>query len=105
MMRQRWAGTGVLLGLLLVTMASRADEAEAIKAVQKLGGKVTVDEKRPGKPVVAVNLTFTKVTDAGLKELADSRALQELDLHGTKVTDAGLKELAGLKTLQTLDLG
>ena len=44
------------------------------------------------------------VTDAGLKELAGLKSLQKLTLHDTKVTDAGLKELAGLKNLQTLDL-
>jgi hypothetical protein len=33
------------------------------------------------------------VTDAGLKELAGLKSLQALDLTFTKVTDAGLKEL------------
>jgi hypothetical protein len=33
------------------------------------------------------------VTDAGLKELAGLKSLQSLDLSRTKVTDAGLKEL------------
>jgi hypothetical protein len=46
----------------------------------------------------------TKVTDAGLKELAGLKSLQTLNLVGTQVTDAGLKELAGLKSLQTLNL-
>jgi hypothetical protein len=45
------------------------------------------------------------VTDTGLKELAEMKGLQTLDLHNTlKVTDAGLKDLAGLQGLQTLDL-
>src|SRR5205814_4627388 len=48
---------------------ARADEASAVKAVEKLGGKITRDDKLPGKPVIGVNLTGTKVTDAGLKEL------------------------------------
>lgn len=36
---------------------------------------------------------FTKVTDAGLKELASLNKLTELELKGTKVTDAGVKKL------------
>ena len=43
--------------------------------------------------------------DAGLKELAELKGLQTLNLSGTKTTDAGLKELAALKGLQYLDLG
>jgi internalin A len=50
-------------------------------------------------------LINTQVTGTGLKELAGLKGLQGLDLRGTRVTDAGLKELAGLKRLQTLDLG
>ena len=46
----------------------------------------------------------SQVTDAGLKELAGRKSLQILDVRWTKVTDAGLKELAGLKSLQSLYL-
>jgi internalin A len=46
----------------------------------------------------------TKITDAGLKELAALKNLQWLEPGGTKITDAGLKELAGLKNLQWLNL-
>jgi internalin A len=51
-----------------------------------------------------LDLGFTPVTDAGLKELAGLKNLQTLDLFRTAVTDAGLKELAVLKDLQTLEL-
>jgi hypothetical protein len=81
------------------------DEAAAVKAIEKFGGSVTVDTKQAGKPVIAVQLFWSKVTDAGLKELAGLKRLQSLDLSGTNVTDAGLKELAVLKSLQSLDLG
>jgi hypothetical protein len=40
-----------------------------------------------------LGLVGTRVTDAGLKELARLKRLQALDLGRTKVTDAGLKEL------------
>ncbi len=57
----------------------------------------------PGAPF-GLCLNSTKMTDAGLKELAGLKSLQALYLAGTPVTDAGLKELAGLTSLQTLDV-
>ena len=73
----------------------RADDAEdkAVAFVEKLGGKVTRDDKLPGKPVTTLDLVGTKMTDAGLKELAALKSLSSLNLTGTKVTDAGEKEL------------
>ena len=47
----------------------KADEAKAIAEIEKLGGKVTRDEKSPGKPVIEVDLSDSKVTDAGLERL------------------------------------
>ena len=44
MVRQRWAVRGgVLLGLLVLAVTGRADEAAAVKAIEKLGGRITVD--------------------------------------------------------------
>src|SRR5262249_40673499 len=55
MVRQRGTvGPGVLLGLLVLAVAARADEAAAVKAIHKLGGRVEVDAEQPGKPVVVV---------------------------------------------------
>jgi len=106
MARQRGTvGAGVLLGLLVLAVAGRADEAAAVKAIEKLGGKVTRDDKQPGKPAVSVDLDLTKVTDADLKELKELKSLQGLRLGDTKVTDAGLKELKEVKSLQWLELG
>src|SRR5437899_2450557 len=90
--------------LACLSGAARADEATAVKAVENLGGKVTRDDKRPGKPVIGVNLNSTGVTDAGLKELKDLKQLTSLDLTGTGVTGAGLKELADLKQFTSLSL-
>jgi Leucine-rich repeat (LRR) protein len=83
---------------------STPEEKKAIAAIEKLGGKVTYDPNRPGKPAIGVSFAGTKVTDAGLKELPGLRNLTTLSLGDTKVTDEGLKNLAGLKDLSELDL-
>src|SRR5260370_308873 len=103
--QQRTVGGGVLLGLLVLSTMNQTDEAKAVKVVKKQGGEVTVDTKRPGKPVVGVALMGTAVTDAGLKALKELKSLKTLNLDFTKVTDAGLKNLKELKSLQTLYLG
>ena len=93
MSRQRWRAGGVVLGLLLLAGPGRADEATAIEAIKKLGGRVEVDAKRPGQPVVGVDLDNSKVTDAGLKVLKDLKNLRTLEVAFTAVTDTGVKEL------------
>src|SRR5213082_54737 len=95
---------GAVMLLACLSGAARADEASAVKAVENLGGKVTRDDKLPGKPVIGVDLNSSKVTDASLKELKDLKQLTTLDLWHTQVTDAGLKELADLKQLTSLNL-
>ena len=47
----------------------------------------------------------TKITDAGLKEVAKLQNLTMLSLHYTKITDACLKDLAKLQNLTVLILG
>ena len=90
-MRTMLVGAVMLLACLYG--AARADEASAVKAVENLGGKVTRDDKLPGKPVIEVNLPATKVTDAGLKELKDLKQLTSLNLYATKVTADGVADL------------
>ena len=82
-----------MLGLLALAVTGRADEASAVRTILDLGGAVSVATKRPGMPVVKVDLSGTKITDAGLKVLKELKELRELDLNGTQVTDAGVKEL------------
>src|SRR5947208_8506214 len=95
---------GAVMLLACRSGAAQADEASAVKAVENLGGKVTRDDKLPGKPVIGVNFNPGVVTDAVLKELKDLKQLASLSLRLTKVTDAGLKELEDLKQLTSLDL-
>src|SRR5438270_804408 len=95
---------GAVMLLACLSGAARADEASAVKAVENLGGKVTRDDKLPGKPVIGVHFHEIGVTDAALKELADLKQLTSLYLGSTQVTDAGLKELKDLKQLTRLNL-
>jgi hypothetical protein len=61
---------------------------------------------RPAKSddVLTLNLSLTKVSDTGLKELTGLKNLSELNLFGSKVTNAGVKalqkELPGCKIRQ-----
>jgi hypothetical protein len=73
-------------------------EAKAIAEIKRLGAKVV------GNPVRKVDLSDSKVTNAGLAHLKTLRDLEELDLARTDVTDAGLKHLQGLVKLRSLSL-
>jgi len=79
-------------------------DEKAVAFVTRMGGRGTRDEKLPGNPVTYVNLEHSKITDAGLKELAAFKSIALLSLGSTKITDAGLKELAALKSLSALNL-
>ncbi len=78
-------------------------EAHLLHALSRARGTVT---QRPSKAeeVTSLDLTHTKVTDAGVSALAPLTNLTSLNLSYTKVKDAGLKDLAPLKKLTTLTL-
>jgi len=81
-----------LFCLVLVWSASLSDakaqttnnsQPSAVAAIRKLGGKVTFDEKNPGKPPIGVSLSQNpldevKVTDAGLVHLKGMTGLGQL---------------------------
>ncbi len=90
--------------LRAVEVSNGEPEQRALRAIKALKGSVTRNEKAPDRPVIVVDLSFTGLTDAGLKDLAGLKQLQKLVLSGTSVTDAGMQELAGLKQLQKLEL-
>src|SRR5438270_807854 len=56
------------------------------------------------KTITTLGLSKNKITDAGVKELADLENLATLLLDGTQITDESVKELAKLKNLTTLVL-
>ncbi len=102
----------ILCGLAVLACATavRADEAEDVAArwAAGVGGKVTRDDKAPGKPVVAVSFgpVNKKVTDDGLKELKGLRNLKSLSLFfNGHITDAGMKHVKELTTLESLNIG
>lgn len=74
----------------------------AITEIRKLGGKLVVDSKNPDKPIIAVNLQKTKVTDDQLVKLKLFTHLKHLCLYHTQITDKGLIHLKELKNLNTL---
>ncbi len=45
------------------TSGPKAEKERAIAEIEKLGGKVVVGDKSPGKPVTMVSLNDTKISD------------------------------------------
>src|SRR4051812_34639465 len=82
----------------------QADEASALKEIEKFRCLIKRDDKLPGNPVVEVAFLLAPATDETLKEIQELKQLRVLSLDGTKVTDAGLKHLKELKQLQQLYL-
>jgi len=95
----------MICGPKVCAQSQNSEQERAIARIEKLGGKVEVDDKSPGKPVIKVDLHGTKVTDDDLKHLKALTQLQKLNLGWTDVGDAGLEQLKGLTELQTLVLG
>jgi len=83
---------------------TKESQDAAVAAIEELGGKVTFDEQNSSRPLVGVDLSNSKTTDAGLVHLKGMTSLKSLNLLSTKVTDAGLVHLKGLTGLQTLTL-
>src|ERR1700730_14343723 len=98
------APTGALLLVIIQAAAARTDEAAAIKAVEKWGGHVRVDDEQPGHPVVDVDLYKAKRADELLQELRSFKRLRGINLCGAELTDAGLRQLKEVKTLQGMNL-
>jgi len=54
--------------------------------------------------IVELTLSYTQISDTGLKELAKLKRMTHLYLNNTEITDTGLKELARLKQLKSIAL-
>src|SRR5262245_59956479 len=80
-------------------------EQAAVEAIQRLGGRVEVDEGMPNRPVVKVSLMMKNLHDEDLQLLSRLPSLRVLYLDANPLTDEGLHHLTGLSDLENLDLG
>jgi internalin A len=93
------------LGLaLLMAAPARAEDEEAVAALQKSGAKITRDDKAEGKPVLVVNFDTSKADDAAVGPVKGLTKIEKLVLNNTNITDAGLDPVKGLATLKKLYL-
>jgi internalin A len=98
-----------ILALAAACGAAENADGKTAATITRLGGSLTRDESRPGKPVVEVNFqassTGRKITDADLVHLKDLKHVKVLYLgYVTDTTDAGLKHLESVTSLEKLAL-
>jgi hypothetical protein len=79
-------------------------EQLAVWRLQKIGACVRYDERKIGRPIIAVDFFGCLISDETLKELLPLRHLRSLSLRGTHVTEKGLLTLAAIPSLRRLDL-
>jgi internalin A len=96
--------TLAFLAAAFLAGAALADEAEAIKGLEMVGGRATKDRKLPGMPVVEVFAANIKTPDAGMKEIKSFSKLRRVSFMNSRVTDEGLKGISALKELKVLGL-
>lgn len=94
---------------------ARAPEHTASDALRKLGGESVLAEQLGSKLLFALddsyqgikrlNLAGSKITPAGLAELAKLPMLEHLNLDATQVTDESLRVLEKHEKLRSLSLG
>src|SRR5947209_18152178 len=105
---RRYAAALLLLGLLSSSGCHKnsplPEDGQAVALIQRLGGRVEVDEGRPDRPVVEVDLEFRDVTDADRVCLQELSELQTLRLGAKGGSDAGLRHLRPLSQLRHLQL-
>jgi hypothetical protein len=73
-------------------------------AVLREFGQVEVDENAPDHPVVQVALSGRRVSDHTTALLTQFPELRRLELHDVRVTDVGLRQIAQLPRLKYLCL-
>lgn len=83
---------------------AETEQERAIAEIERMCGKVTVDEKSPGKPVIEVDLVQLQWIDAGVANIKGLTQVRVLNLMCSAFTDAGLANVEGLTQLQTLTL-
>ena len=80
-------------------------ESKAIQVMELLDGKVVRDDRLPGRPVVEASFAWSpSFKDEHVHLLKAFASLARLDLSGTRVTDAGLARIPELQSLVELNL-
>jgi Leucine-rich repeat (LRR) protein len=90
-----------------LTDQEKVQQDKTVAAIQKRGGRVSVDENRPDKAVVKVflggpNYTTSVFSDDDLQLLHGLPRLHTIVFGRSRVTDEGLKHLQGLRHLQVV---
>src|SRR5262245_43418671 len=98
------AGMGLLLLAPPTGLWAAETEQLAAEYFRTIGGTVTRDDRARGQPVLALDLTETRLTYKDLDHLAGLHGLRELRLGYNYALFNGLRPLAGLKELRVLDL-
>ena len=67
------------------------------EAIERLGGRVKRNDNAPGKPVIEVDLSDARISDAQLRQLrmGELKSLRSLVLDRTFITNEGLDEADG----------
>ncbi len=89
---------------LLTAEENAAEHARANAFAAKLKAKVETVNTDNGPAIVSLDFGSMPVQDRDLYIVAGLRSMRDLYLDGTKITNAGLAQLANLKKLHMLDL-
>jgi hypothetical protein len=82
-----------------------SDREAAIARIEKIGGRISFDNQKPGKPVTRIAVRGDDFDDDVMKSLRLFPELKSLRLHEAAITDAGMSHLKHCKQLQHLDIG
>src|SRR5579875_1319157 len=72
----------------------------SLKRLQAVGGIIQRSDASPNASVVVISLSGPEVTDAVLEDCQGQGGLRRLLLSNSRITDAGLKWLANLTALE-----
>jgi Leucine-rich repeat (LRR) protein len=80
------------------------DSDVALELIRKQGGTVRTNDRKPGRPVVEVDLSYKTVTDNELAYLGGLTEVETIDLSGTTISSTGMVYLSDLPRLRYLYL-
>src|SRR5262245_10305024 len=92
----------IAVALTLACAKVQADEASILRRIEALGGEVTRDETRTGRPIVAVQIYSVDTTNADIEEVAKLKHLTRLFLCRGEATPACVHHLEKLTELKDL---